>query len=334
MAGKNASSELNATCAESPIASSARNDWNERLTTESHSRGDRRQGLLGGWPISVRGPCGPGSASLAPIPPARKKPAPSAPAATIGEVRAQLGGDVRRLAEPVPQLLDRLGELAALALDLAAQRVGRAPVQASVVAIRLQRFGRQLRLADGLFGDGRRCALDPALGKQAEQRRDGEEAQGHDQERQPGVEHDRERDGRGREEEAEPVERDDGRADAEPDAGPEQAGLLLQLQPGELELELRERAGVLGDLLGRGADARAARSQRRGWAWLLQSINFASRLPTANATPATTKGLGPAPFAVARVLRAVRRSRPARRRRSGLRHRRKVAGFGSRQTFR
>ena len=42
---------------------------------------------------------------VAPIPPARKKPAPSAPAATTGSLAAQLAGDVGRVAE-LRQLLD------------------------------------------------------------------------------------------------------------------------------------------------------------------------------------------------------------------------------------
>ena len=80
------------------------------------------------------------------------------------------------------------------------------------------------------------------------------------------------------------VEGDDGRSDAQADACAEHARLPLQLEAGELELELREGARVLGDLLRRGADA-GMLPQRRGWAWPLQSISFASSVPTRERGP-------------------------------------------------
>src|SRR5918996_273926 len=51
-AGKNASSELNATCCARPMQSSARNSLNVRLRTLSHSRALSRSGPRGTRPIS------------------------------------------------------------------------------------------------------------------------------------------------------------------------------------------------------------------------------------------------------------------------------------------
>ena len=50
---------------------------------------------------------------------------------------------------------------------------------------------------------------------------------------------------------------------------------------------------MLGDLLGRAAEARVGWAQSRGWAWPLQSITFASTMPATNATPSTRNGFGP-----------------------------------------
>ena len=64
----------------------------------------------------------------------------------------------------------------------------------------------------------------------------------------------RERGRDGREQEADRVERDECRSDAQADARAERAGLLLQLEPASSSSELRQGARVLGDVLGRGAD--------------------------------------------------------------------------------
>ena len=57
--------------------------------------------------------------------------------------------------------------------------------------------------------------------------------------------------------EADCEEPEQGRADQEAGAEPEARDLRLQLQACELHLESRQRARVLGDLLGRGSDSQA-----------------------------------------------------------------------------
>ena len=47
------------------------------------------------------------------------------------ELRAQLAGHVGDVSEPLAEILDRVRELVSLRLDLAADGLGRAPVQAS-----------------------------------------------------------------------------------------------------------------------------------------------------------------------------------------------------------
>ena len=54
--------------------------------------------------------------------------------------------------------------------------------------------------------------------------------------------------------------------DGEPHTDAERRDLLLQLQAGELELQPRDRRGMLCDLLGRSADTAVRAAQRRGWA--------------------------------------------------------------------
>jgi hypothetical protein len=96
--------------------------------------------------------------------------------------------------------------------------------------------------------------------------------------------------------------------------------LALQLERGELELEPRDRARVLGDLLRRGADAAVGRAcQSRGWAWPLQSIHFASTMPATSARRRRGTGSGRRRFASLR-LRALPelRAEGARRLRPGF----------------
>ena len=78
--------------------------------------------------------------------------------------------------------------------------------------------------------------------------------------------------------------------EADPEA--ERGELALDLERSQLELEPRERACVLGDLLGRGAEPEP-RAQSRGWAWPLQSSTFAATMPATRAAPTNSHGDGP-----------------------------------------
>src|SRR5918994_5916169 len=110
IAGKNASSELNATCAESPIASSSRNDLNARLKTSSQSRGGSRQGLRGSRPTSTIEVVTSAFATLAGEEAHRRADAAREEEACTeragrdhGQVRPELAGDVGRLAEALAE---------------------------------------------------------------------------------------------------------------------------------------------------------------------------------------------------------------------------------------
>ena len=94
-----------------------------------------------------------------------------------------------------------------------------------------------------------------------------------------------------REQEAEGVEGEQRGADREPDAGAERAGLVLQLEPGELELELASALACSATCF---AAAPTPGAQRRGWAWPLQSITFASTAPAAKAAPRDGERVRPA----------------------------------------
>ena len=124
IAGKNASSELYATCCERPMQSSARNSLPLDLKTASQSR--RLSAVRAGCRQRRR----PISRIVAPIPPAMTNPAARAPAVITGQLRAHLRSDVRRLANLVPEVVDGAGQLRALGLDLVPDLVGRPVVRA------------------------------------------------------------------------------------------------------------------------------------------------------------------------------------------------------------
>src|SRR5262249_25555221 len=133
-------------------------------------------------------------------------------------------------------------------------------------AIALQRLRRQLRLQDRLLGDGRRPALYRAARERGEHEDAEEQDARHDEQRRPPRHLEREARGRRGEREAEHEEREDRRADAEADAEAERRDLLLQLERGELGLEVDERARRLGDLLyGRAEAAVGCRLRIRPW---------------------------------------------------------------------
>src|SRR6266540_3071967 len=142
--GKNASSELNATCCPRPRQSSAMNCFAVRLKTSSHSRAESLCGPGGTCPTS-----GPASAAvdkreasglrlrLALAAAAREQshrradPAGEEEAGTrrAGCEHGELGAHHRAHVRGGTQLVDRVCELLPLALDLAADVVGYAPVR-------------------------------------------------------------------------------------------------------------------------------------------------------------------------------------------------------------
>ena len=140
---------------------------NVRLRTAIHSRADRRQGLLGARPISIEDSVKPSAfAALAGEEAHRRADAAGEEEARTerahrddGQVRTQLRRDVRRLAEPLPQLLDGDGELVALALDLAPQRLGRPRPFRLVVVVAIAFSASVVSFAslDRLLGNGRRA---------------------------------------------------------------------------------------------------------------------------------------------------------------------------------
>src|SRR6478672_1124127 len=183
---------------------------------------------------------------VAPIPPAMTKPAASAPAVIMGSFA--------RTFAPM-----------SVASRISSRRWSTAPASCVrsvsiscrtwsgvrwfvLVAIGLDRLRRELRLEDRLLGDGGRSLLDPVDRDQAEDRADEEQAAGDDQDREPRRHRGRQPSGDRREQESEPVEREDGGADREADAHAEVRDLLLELELRQFELKPEERAGVLGDL--------------------------------------------------------------------------------------
>ena len=97
----------------------------------------------------------------------------------------------------------------------------------------------------------RRALLDRA--QPDEQKNDGEQGQDpeDDQERSPHGQDERERCGSSGKSEAQGEEPEDCRGDRHADPDTERSNLALDLEQRELELETRQRARVLGDLLGR-----------------------------------------------------------------------------------
>ena len=137
-------------------------------------------------PGTARGPCADQRSRplrarkriVAPIPPARKKPAPSAPAATTGRFARSLAATF--VASPRPSR--------SCSTASASSRRSRSISRRSVSGVRPFRLvgghstfsasRRQLRLPDRLLRHRRRRRLDPAHGEQAEQRGDREAARG------------------------------------------------------------------------------------------------------------------------------------------------------------
>src|SRR6185436_782609 len=132
-AGKKASSELYAICCDRPMQSSARNSLKLRLIAASHSLQLSRSGERGGWPTGAccsvavdKAETAERGLRLALASAAEDQPRCCADTTRDEEakrqrsdrdgrkVRAQLAGDVRRVADALPQIVCRIGELLAL----------------------------------------------------------------------------------------------------------------------------------------------------------------------------------------------------------------------------
>ena len=159
-------------------ASSARGRLRESVQSRSTTR--KRPSLAFVSPSRPRRKI---SRAVAPTPPASRKPNAERARGDDRKVRAQLAGDVRGLADLVAQRLGRSRELLALGFDLAADLVDGA--WQLLRPLRLQRLGRQLRLADRLLGHGRRSLLDLRRARDAEHPGEQNEIRGHDQQREP-----------------------------------------------------------------------------------------------------------------------------------------------------
>src|SRR5947208_8906559 len=151
---------------------------------------------------------------VAPTPPARMNPVPSAPAATTGSRARSL--PATSVASPSPARRSSTAS-ASCSRSLAIARRTSCVVRLLVAAIALERLRRQPRFGDGLLWDGRHALLDhpePDEGEEARQKRQASE---HDHEREPSREHGRERRGDRCEAEPQSEEEEDSRPADEPD---------------------------------------------------------------------------------------------------------------------
>src|SRR6185436_6078759 len=115
---------------------------------------------------------------VAPTPPARKKPAPSAPAATTGSLDRSLAATF--VASPMPSRSCSTAVASWRRSASISRRTvsGVRPLALAVAAIGFQRLLSQLGLADGLLGHRRRGAPDLDTRDQAEDRGDPEQSDG------------------------------------------------------------------------------------------------------------------------------------------------------------
>ena len=194
--------------------------------------------------------------------------------------RPEVGAEIRH----------RCRELVALALDLARDDVGRA-----------RRVGAQRPIASFVSCASRiACSGSGGVARLKRLLRDEQEHHGHedepaedDQERGPPRQ--RRGDARGgrREEESERVHDQDDCADREACADPELRRLALELQRGELQLEPRDRARVLGDLL-RARDDVMVRRRRTASPLPLSPLHVRTITPSGHGvTPPAAAGLTP-----------------------------------------
>src|SRR6266536_4053508 len=189
--------------------------------------------------------------NVAPIPPPRKKPAPSAPAATRGSFERSFAPMFVTSASP-PRRSSTAD--ASCSRSVSMSRRTCFAVRPLRAGIALQRFRSPPRLRDRLLGKRGGLADQPERNPR-KYRGEPEQDAGRDQQRQPGRHRRRQRRGDRREGEAQSEEGEQEPTDAEGDADPEPGDLLLQLEDGKLELEPRQATRVLGDLLGGRPDA-------------------------------------------------------------------------------
>src|SRR5439155_25719813 len=189
---------------------------------------------------------------VAPTPPAAKKPAPSAPAATSGRFERSL-----RLMSVTSAMPPRRFSTAPASCSRSASMSPRtcSGVRPLGVAIALQRLRGQSCFLDRLLRQRRRRLADHHLGEEREQRGECEQDAGGDQKGQPRRHGGREAGRDRRKDEREPEDDEQKRARTKPKPDPERGDLLPELEDRELEFEPREAARVLGDLLRGGPDA-------------------------------------------------------------------------------
>src|SRR5438876_4322626 len=175
------------------------------------------------------------------MPPARTKPAASAPAATTGSFA---------LSFSVTSMFPRRESTACASCS----RSDSISLRISLglrwsVGMGLDHLRRPLRLLDRLLGNRGRALLERRERASGEAEREQERPSGHDQDCGPGGDDERERGGDAREREAEREEQEEDRAGAETDRESERLRLAAELGGRELDLEAGERARGLGDLL-------------------------------------------------------------------------------------
>src|SRR3954468_250845 len=184
---------------------------------------------------------------VAPTPPARTKPAPSALAAVSGSFPR------RSAASPMP--VRRSSTAPASWSRSVAMSRRTSSVERSLASAIANRFRRQLGFSNRLLRHRRRPLLDRAEASEEKNHGKKDERPADDQKRGPHRENECKRHCRGGEPEAEREESEDAGRDRHADADAEGRDLALDLEKRELELEPCERAGVLGNVLGGRADA-------------------------------------------------------------------------------
>src|SRR5215213_4067788 len=176
---------------------------------------------------------------VAPTPPARTKPAPSALAAMSGSFARRLA------ASPMPARSSSTAPASCSRSVAMSRRTS--SVERSLASAIADRFRRQLGFSNCLLRHRRRTLLDGAQTREKENHREKDEHSADDQEGCPGREDEGERSRTGREPEAEREESEDACRDRHADAHAERGDLAFDLEKRKLELESGKRASVLGD---------------------------------------------------------------------------------------
>src|SRR5712691_12240705 len=124
------------------------------------------------------------------MPPATRKPTPSAPIATAGRLARSLAPML--VASPISSRRVSAAPASCSRSDSMSRRTS-SSVRLLLPAIALQRLRRELRLANRLFGDRRRPLPDLHDPERPQRQRKDEEDPGRDQQRDPGGNRRRER---------------------------------------------------------------------------------------------------------------------------------------------